>query len=174
MRLGTEHLILRPVAAADLDDLVRLHADPAVREVFGDVDAEEVREWLGRAEAEWAERGHGRLAVLDRANGAFLGRSGLRHWPEFDEVEVSWALVPEARGRGLATEAGSASLAWGFELFDDPYLTAMIDPANAASIAVAERLGMERLREDVLHGDPVLVYAAHRDAARRDAGGATP
>jgi RimJ/RimL family protein N-acetyltransferase len=163
MRLETERLILRPVGAEDLDDLVRLHADPAVREVFGAADAEEVRGWLARAEAEWADRGHGRLAVLDRVDGSFLGRSGLRRWPEFDEVEVSWALLPEVRGRGLATEAGRASLAWGFELFDDPYLTAMIGPSNAASIAVAERLGMERLREDVLHGDPTVVYAARRD-----------
>jgi RimJ/RimL family protein N-acetyltransferase len=94
--------------------------------------------------------------------GAFLGRSGLRHWPELDEVEVGWSLMAAARGRGLATEAGRFWLDWGFRELDDPYFTANIDPDNTASIAVAERLGMAPLREDTLHGGPVIVYALSR------------
>jgi RimJ/RimL family protein N-acetyltransferase len=49
-------------------------------------------------------------------------------------------------------------------VLDVPNITAMIDPGNTASAAVAERLGMEALRSDVLHGEPVTVFALHRAA----------
>jgi RimJ/RimL family protein N-acetyltransferase len=42
----------------------------------------------------------------------------------------------------------------------------MIDPSNARSIAVAERLGMKLLRDDVLLGVAVVVYVVTRDESR--------
>jgi RimJ/RimL family protein N-acetyltransferase len=162
VELRTERLILRPVGAADLDALDELHADPVTEKVFGVMTRAEVVEWIARAEGEWAERGHGRVAILGRESGAFLGRTGLKHWPQFEEVEVGWVLHPAARGRGIATEAGRACLEWGFRDLDVDHLTAMIAPDNGPSIAVAERLGMAPLREDLLLGEPVVVYAVRR------------
>lgn len=155
---------MRPVSAGDLDDLLAVHEDPVTQRFFGDFDRQDVIDWIARSELEWAERGHGRVAILDRESGAFLGRSGLKYWPEFEEVEVGWVLAPAARRRGIATEAARACLEWGFRDFDLPYITAMIAPDNAASIAVAERLGVKALREDVLHdfGTEVVVFAIHR------------
>jgi RimJ/RimL family protein N-acetyltransferase len=160
--LRTEHLIMRPPEKADLDELVAFHDDPLVRKVFGPTTREEVVEWIAIARRDWDERGHGRVVLLDPGDGAFLGRSGLRHWPELGEVEVGWSLTAAARGRGLATEAGRAWLDWGFRELDASYFTANIAPGNAASIGVAERLGMTLLREDTLHGEPVVVYALSR------------
>jgi len=162
VELITERLVMRLVAAADLDDLVALHEDPLTRRFFGEMDRQDVVEWIARSEREWAERGHGRMAILDRKSSTFLGRSGLKHWPQFDEVEVGWVLAAAARGRRIATEAARACLDWGFRDFDLPYITAMIGPDNAASLAVAERLDMEPLREDTLLGEPVVVFAVHR------------
>lgn len=163
VELRTERLTMRPPGTADLDDLVALHDDPAVLRVFGETTRDEVVEWIAKSRRDWDERGHGRVVILDREDGAFLGRGGLRHWPEFDEVEVGWSLTPAARGSGVATEAGRAWIEWGFRALYLPCVTAMIDPDNAASIAVAERLGMTPLREDVLLGEPVVVYALRRD-----------
>jgi RimJ/RimL family protein N-acetyltransferase len=77
---------------------------------------------------------------------------------------LGWALRPEARGRGIATEAARAVLGWGFDRFDFPYVTAMVRPGNDPSIAVAERLGMAPLRPDELDGDPLIVYSVSREA----------
>lgn len=153
---------MRPPAEADLEDLHAFHDDPLVRKVFGAAGCDEVREWIEIARRDWEERGHGRVVLLDRESGEFLGRSGLRYWPELDEVEVGWSLRAAARGRGLATEAGRFWLDWGLRELDAPYLTANIDTWNAASVAVAERLGMTPLRDDELHGEPVVVYALSR------------
>jgi RimJ/RimL family protein N-acetyltransferase len=156
--IETERLHLRPVAVGDLDEVVRLHEDPLVARFMGSPSREWLVEWVKGSDGEWAELGYGRMAMLDRASGRFLGRTGLKRWPQFEETEVGWALRPEARGQGLATEAAAAVLAWS-ERFELPYVTAMIRPDNPASIAVAERLGLSPLREDELLGVPVVVYS---------------
>jgi RimJ/RimL family protein N-acetyltransferase len=164
VEIETERLIMRPVRVEDVDDLVAMHADPVTRRVFGEWTRDQVEDWAERSVSEWEERGHGKLSILDRESGAFLGRSGLRFWPEFDETEVGWVLMPEARGRGVATEAGRACVDWGFRDLALLYVTAMIAPDNDASIAVARRLGMTPLREDVLHDVPIVVYAVRYQA----------
>jgi RimJ/RimL family protein N-acetyltransferase len=155
----TERLLLRQVGFGDLDEVLRMHGDPEVARFMGTPDREWLKGWVEGSDREWAELGYGRMAILDRESGIFLGRSGLKRWPQFEETEVGWALQPEARGRGIATEAARATLEWAAGRFDLPYVTAMIQPANVPSIAVAERLGMEPLREDELLGVAVTVYS---------------
>jgi RimJ/RimL family protein N-acetyltransferase len=161
--LETRRLRLRPVDAGDVDEMVALHEDPLVARFMGVRD----RDWYeARVEAsteEWEQRGHGLTAVLARGDGRFLGRTGFKYWPQFNETELGWVLRPEARGQGFATEAAGAVLRWGFERFAAPYFTAMIRPDNLASIAVAERLGMHPIRRDELLGDPVTIYASGPD-----------
>ena len=103
------------------------------------------------------------FALLDRRDGRFLGRAGLRYWPQFDETEIGWVLRRDAWGWGYASEAAGAILGWGFEVVPAPYFTAMIDPDNERSIRVARRLGLSPLRRDVLAGVPVVVYAVARE-----------
>jgi RimJ/RimL family protein N-acetyltransferase len=160
--IETERLILRPMTMEDLDELVALHAEPEVERFMLPLDRAAAIERLEFDERQWAERGHGLFAVLERDSGRFLGRVSLRYWPQFHETELGWVLHPDAWGRGFATEAARGCAKWGFENLDVPYLTAMIRPDNARSIAVARRLGMSELRRDVLRDDPVIVYALER------------
>lgn len=164
MRIETQRLLLRPMEPGDLDAFVALHAEPEVTSFIRPLDRAAAEERLQRDEREWNERGHGMLAVLDAKSGAFLGRCGLKHWPQFDETELGWALRRTAWSHGYATEAAHACIEWGFSTLDVPYLTAMINAENARSIKVAERLGLSPLREDELLGDPVVVYALERAA----------
>lgn len=157
--IQTERLLLRPVEPDDLEELVSLHADPAVARFLGTPSREWLSERIGWSQEEWSERRHGLLAILDRRSGAFLGRTGLKYWPQFEETELGWILQPEARGRGIATEAAGAALRHAFSEHDLPYVTAMIRPDNARSIALAERLGFQVLREDELLGVAVTVYS---------------
>lgn len=160
--IETERLRLRAVTLHDLDELVRLHDDPLVSRFMGSPDRQWLVRWLVTSDMEWDERGHGRLAIVEKESDRFLGRTGLKYWSQFGETEIGWALQAEARGQGYATEAARGVLDWASGQFDVPYFTAMIRPDNAASIAVAERLGMSPLRPDKLLGDPVTVWALHR------------
>jgi RimJ/RimL family protein N-acetyltransferase len=158
--LMTPRLAMRPLRRSDLADLAALYAEPEVARFLKPLDAAGHLARIDEAARMWAERGHGRVAVLDRESGRFLGRTGLQYWPEHDEVEVTWALRRDVWGRGLATEAGRAWLRWGLERLAVPYVTANIAPENVASRSVAERLGMSVLRTAVQHDREVLVYAA--------------
>lgn len=163
--LQTERLLLRAAELGDVQELVRLHDDTLIARYLGVRDRDWYERRLGASAEEWERRGHGLVTILDRADGAFLGRTGFKFWPQFDETELGWVLRAEARGRGMATEAARAMLGWGAEQLECPYFTAMIRPDNVASIAVAERLGLTPLRADELLGDAVTVYAIDREIA---------
>lgn len=171
MIIETERLVLRPLTMTDLDEFVAMHAMPEIRQTMGPFDRDAAAARLERNEREWQERGHGLVAILERTTGRFLGRSGLKYWPQFDETEVGWVLRGDAWGHGFATEAGRACLDWGFRAFELSYLTAMIQPQNARSIAVARRLGMRPIRDDHLMDLPVVVYAIERPSAELDSSG---
>jgi RimJ/RimL family protein N-acetyltransferase len=163
--IETERLLLRPMGMGDLDEFAALHLDPEVTRFIRPLDRAAAEEQLRRNESEWLERGHGLLTVLDRRDGDFLGRCGLKYWPQFDETELGWVLRSDAWGREYATEAARACIEWGFSEFEMPYLTAMINPENVLSARVAERLGLIPMRDDVLLGDPVVVYGIDRPAS---------
>jgi RimJ/RimL family protein N-acetyltransferase len=89
----------------------------------------------------------------------------LKYWPQFQETEAGWLLRRDAWGHGYATEAARACVDWGFATLPVPYVTAMIQPENTRSIQVAQRLGFEPVREDVLLGEPVVVHSVKRGAS---------
>jgi RimJ/RimL family protein N-acetyltransferase len=161
--ITTERLELRPLRTDDLDDLVSLHAEPEVIRFMQAADRATLITRLEADARQWRERGHGLLAVTDRVDGRFVGRTGLKYWEQFGETEVGWVLRRREWGHGFATEAARACAEWGFRNLPVPYLTAFIQPHNARSIAVAQRLGMTPLREDVLNEIPCVVYALSRE-----------
>ncbi|MDJ1133891.1 GNAT family N-acetyltransferase [Streptomyces iconiensis] len=160
--IETERLLLRPLSTSDVDRLVALHADPQVHRFVPHYTYDQALERLSGVERQWAERGHGLCAVELKGTRQFLGRCGLNHWEQFDEIEAGWTFTPSAWGYGYATEAARACVDWGFARLEAPYFTAMIDAANTASLRVAQRLGFRPLREDTMFGKPLTVYALHR------------
>jgi RimJ/RimL family protein N-acetyltransferase len=161
--IHTDRLLLRQMTPEDLDELVAIQAEPEVARFMGAFDRVMASAWMQENQREWSERGYGRLAIVDRATGRLLGRTGLKYWPQFGETEVGWVLRPDAWGHGFATEAALACAEWGFTNLDLPYLTAMIRRDNRRSIRVAERLDMSPLREDVFLDEPVVVYSVSRE-----------
>ncbi len=155
------------MTTGDLDEFLGLHAEPEIARFISVYDRQRAMERLRASDREWAQRGHGLLAIVERLSGRFLGRIGLKYWPQFDETEVGWVLRLDAWGQGFATEAGKATIAWGFRQTEVEYLTAMIRPGNTRSIRVAERLGMTPLRTDVLFNDPVVIYCLRQTPPKR-------
>ncbi len=168
--LETERLVLRRQEPADLDDLWALYSDPEITRYIPDAPR-------SRAEAleelEWHRHGHpknpnlGLWATLLKPEGKFIGRCGLLPW-EIEgqsEVEVAYTIDRAHWGQGLATEAAGAILRYGFERLGLPRLVCLIDPLNAASQRVAEKIGMRLERKvDGWQGDgiPFYIYAANR------------
>jgi RimJ/RimL family protein N-acetyltransferase len=172
--LDTPRLRLRPFTEQDVEPLHALMQDPDVMRYVGDRRVPTPQEtwravaaWIGH----WALRGYGLWAIEERDSGDVIGRAGLINPLDWPGPEVGYLLGRRWWGRGYATEAAGAAMDWGFATIGFERLLSLIDPANAPSIAVAERLG-ERLEGEVdLWGHRVLVYgigAAEWKARRSD------
>jgi RimJ/RimL family protein N-acetyltransferase len=74
--IETDRLLLRRIRRDDLDELVAIHAAPEVARFWGLFDRPKVIELMHLNQREWRERGHGRLAIVERATGRFSGGQG--------------------------------------------------------------------------------------------------
>ena len=166
--LQTGRLRLRPFDDADEKDLFALQSNADILRYW---DAPPWSEPV-RAKAfitacrQMAEAGTGARLAVDRvSDGVFIGWCSLKRWnPDYRSASLGYCFDDAAWGHGYATEAARAWIEWGFDHLDVPYLTANIHPENTASLAVARRLGMEALREDVFHEMPSIVHARFRDS----------
>ncbi|MFH8405758.1 GNAT family N-acetyltransferase [Streptomyces sp. NPDC018019] len=146
--LRTDRLLLRRWQDSDLAPWAAMNADPEVREHLGDLLTREQSDAsVERFRAEFDRRGYGWWAVEVRATGEFIGFAGLDRVDDgmpFTGVEIGWRLARPAWGRGYATEAARAALAFGFDTLALPEILAVTTAANVRSQAVMRRIGMTR------------------------------
>jgi len=148
--IETERMLLRRWRPEDAAPFAAVNADPEVMRFIGDgrpLTRRESDELMARIERHWDEHGYGLWAVEERG-GAMIGFAGLAI-PSFlpavlPAVEVGWRLARSGWGRGLATEAGRASLAHAWDALGLRRVLSIVDPANAASMRVTQKLGMRR------------------------------
>ena len=151
LSITTERLVLRPYGADDHEEMYDLVSRPetfrfAQREPMGREDS-----WarLLRHVGNWAALGYGLFAVRERQNGAFVGEVGLASFrrefePPFECLpEATWSFLPQAQGRGYATEAAAAAQLWAEREAVITRSMCMIHPDNRSSIRVAEKLGFD-------------------------------
>jgi len=149
--LTTQRLSLHGARQADLDTLWQLLIDPQVRRYLCDnqiLSRADVQEMLTASLAQ-APRGMG-FWVLRDLERKLVGCIGLHpvlrdivsHAPHLDgEVEPTIALAPDHWGRGLATEALAAVVAYAFETLGLEHLVAVVDEPNHASQRLMGRVG---------------------------------
>jgi RimJ/RimL family protein N-acetyltransferase len=147
--LITARLRLRRWRKADHEPFAALNADPLVMEYLpARLSRAESDGLIARIEAGFDRNGYGLWALELRSTGRFLGFTGLEvasfeaHFTP--AVEVGWRLARSAWGRGYATEAGRASLAFGFEEGGLREIVSCTTVANIRSQAVMKRIGMTR------------------------------
>ncbi len=168
--LTTARLTLTGHAAPDLEDCAAMWSDPRVYAMIGGQPRSREDVWIRllRAIGQWTLFGYGTWVARD-ATGRLIGELGLMETrraitPSIDATpEVGWTLTGDAQGRGYASEALAAILAWTDARI--PATTCIIDPANAPSIKLAERLGY-RLRITGAYRDaPILIFDRPAPAA---------
>lgn len=88
----------------------------------------------------WGLQGFGVWALQRKAEGDFVGVCGFwqgKGWPR----ELTWWLLPEPRGRGLAKEASLAAVAHAYDVFGWPDVTTYMQDENAAARRLVLALG---------------------------------
>jgi RimJ/RimL family protein N-acetyltransferase len=142
LALETTRLYLRPLLAEDFEAWAEHVADPQVAEYLGGPQprAAAWRGFMTMAGA-WSLQGFAMFSVIEKSSGRWVGRVGPWHPEGWPGTEVGWSIVRDCWGRGYATEAATASIDWAFDTLGWDDVIHVIDPRNAASQAVARKLG---------------------------------
>jgi RimJ/RimL family protein N-acetyltransferase len=152
VELRASRLEVRPPTEADRPRFVELFCDDAFM-VFsaGALGKTEAHARFDRMLANAAELNFAKQPVIERSSGLIVGYAGV-DWFDLggqQRLEFGYRLVPEARGKGYATEASRAVLAKAAASFRSEIL-AIIDPINNASQGVARKLGFRFWKQAVV------------------------
>jgi RimJ/RimL family protein N-acetyltransferase len=112
------------------------------------------------------------LPLEDKATGQFAGDVGFGWFrrdivPLIDDMpEMGWVLAASFHGKGYATEAGRAALAWMDKAMPRTKTCALFHPENKGSIRVADKLGFTPWTIGQFKGEDTPIYM--RPASRRE------
>ena len=163
--IDTVRLHLRGHRLEDLEAYTAMWGDPRVTRHIGGrpFTAEECWQRLMRNVGHWELLGFGYWVLHDADTGRLVGEVGFADLrrdlepPLGDDPEMGWVLAPWAHGRGLATEAVNACLAWAAGRWGPRRAVCIIDPENVASLRVAEKADFRELVRTTYHGSPTVV-----------------
>jgi RimJ/RimL family protein N-acetyltransferase len=169
--IETARLRLRGHRLADFARCAAMWADPEVTRHIGGKPLSEEESWakLLRYVGHWSLLGFGFWAIEEKASGGFVGELGFADFkrdmvPPLGGVpELGWALAAGAHGKGYATEAVRAAVAWGETRFGATRTVCLIRPDNQRSIRVAEKCGYREAARATYKGHPTIVFARQRD-----------
>jgi [ribosomal protein S5]-alanine N-acetyltransferase len=143
------------------------------RYLGGPFSRDQIQEKLNQEIAWMSEHGIQYWPIFLRANDEFIGCSGLRPYNLGECIyELGFHLCPEVWGRGLATEAGRAAIAYGFDTIGAKSLFAGHHPENAVSRKVLGKLGFRYTHDEIypvtgeLHPSYLLECGARASHAR--------
>ncbi len=141
--IKTERMTLRMPTIEDAEPYIAVLMSERASHIGGPMSREDAWYDYCAEVASWALRGYGGFTMEDE-NGTFLGLLIVHHDDGDPEREIGWILTEEAEGKGYAYEAALAVRTWAFDTFGWPDLVSYIAPENAASVALAQRLGAVR------------------------------
>jgi RimJ/RimL family protein N-acetyltransferase len=170
--LLSSRLRLRPHVQGDYPACKTLWQHPETIRFIGGVAQSDQEVWfrLLRYGGMWPLQGYGFWVFEDQVTGEFLGEGGLmnamRDVAGLQGIpEAGWALMPHAGNRGIATEAMSAVLDWADAQLSAERTGCIIDPGNAASLRVADKLGYVEAGRPGFHGEPIVLLHRPRRSA---------
>jgi RimJ/RimL family protein N-acetyltransferase len=163
--IETERLILRAHRPDDFAACAAMWALPEVVRYIGGkpFSVEEVWSRVLRYAGHWQWMGFGFWALEEKSTGTFAGDLGFAEFKREIEPsilgipEVGWVLAPHAQGKGYATEALRAIVAWGDRHFDRARTVCLIHPENQPSLRVAEKCGYKEFHRTTYKGQPTIL-----------------
>lgn len=139
-QLETERLVIRRFKEEDWKDLYEYLSDEEVVR-YEPYQAFSIE--ASQNEAKSRAESPAFLAVCLKENNKLIGNIYFAK-QEFKTWEIGYVFNRSYQGRGYATEAANAVIAYGFNTRGARRIVAMCNPLNTASWRLLERLGMRR------------------------------
>ncbi len=158
--LHSDRLYLRPCQIADLDSLHNLWCDADIRRFLFDdrqISREEAQGFIEASITSFSNQGYGIWLFFENHSNQIAGFAGLLQFSE-ELPSLIFGVRPQFWGRGYATEATLAVLDYAFANLDLKYIVADVDEPNDRSIRVLNKIGMSRIKRDIVNERPLLYY----------------
>jgi RimJ/RimL family protein N-acetyltransferase len=163
--LTTPRLVMRGHRAADFEASFALWGDPDVVRLISGKPSSREECWarLLRYAGLWPVLGFGYWLLEARGDGRFVGEAGFADFrrdlePAFgDALEAGWLIAPCAQGKGYATEAMQAALAWAGATLGPRRSVCMVAPDNTASLRVAAKCGYREYARGTYQDSPTIL-----------------
>jgi ribosomal-protein-alanine N-acetyltransferase len=155
--LETERLHLRQLSSEDAEFILELLNEPSFIRNIGDRG---VRTFEGANSyiingpvASYAKNGFGLYLVKLKETAEPIGMCGLIKRDTLEDVDIGYAYLPRFWSKGYAVEAAQAVKEYAKSVIGLHRMVAIVDPENAGSIRVLEKIGLQfermvRLSED--------------------------
>jgi RimJ/RimL family protein N-acetyltransferase len=163
--LETRRLILRPIVKEDAPIYWRFFSDPETMRFYPSTrNLKETEQFVQRQLERYQQDGYGPWAMVLKSDSEMIGYCGLIHQivDSADEMEIGYLVSRDYWGQGYATEAAIGSRDYAFIKLRTKRLISLIDPLNAASIAVARKVGMKLEKQTTWQGKRLNVYSMKR------------
>lgn len=163
----TPRLVLRGYVIEDFPHVATAGVDSAVvRYINGGRPFTEEQSWARflRNIALWPMLGYGYWAATEKSTGCYVGDVGFADFkrdiePSIEGVpEIGWVLASWAHGKGYATEAARAAIAWLESTRGPERTVCIINDENRASVRVAEKLGYSEFARTVYKSAPIVIF----------------
>jgi RimJ/RimL family protein N-acetyltransferase len=141
----TERLVLRWLTVEDAEFILELVNEPSWLQFIGDKGVrtlDDAREYILRGPMEMYDRmGFGLYLTELKEASVPIGICGLIKRASLEDVDIGFALLPRAWGKGYAREAATAVVAYGERAFGLHRIVAITTPTNESSIKLLEKIG---------------------------------
>ncbi|MFA1781726.1 GNAT family N-acetyltransferase [Bacillus velezensis] len=142
MNIKTDRLVIRTFEPEDWQDVYAYTSNPNVMKYIpeGVFTEDEARKFVTENSGEHA----GKFPVLLKNEKTVIGHIAFFQYFGDHTYEIGWVFHPEYQGKGYASEAARAVLAFGFNKMKLHRIIATCQPENTASHRVMEKIGMRR------------------------------
>jgi len=165
--IETERLLLRGLTEADAEQILQLDSAEEVLRYLPVTPIHtlaQAREVIAYIRKQYTENGTGRLAMIRKEDGVFMGWCGIK-WVNDHETngrinyhDIGYRLLPAFWSKGYAFEAAQACCAYACATLGLEELHATVMEGNVASARIAEKLGMQLVSRFEEEGKPWRWY----------------
>ncbi len=162
----SERLFFRKITLNDFEKWLPFHEDPRTSEFWSGLPknpTEACNQDLERTIFRYKNNLGGKLAIINKNNGEFIGLCGLlvQNVDCKKEIEIAYSLLPRYWNKGFATEAALACKTYAIDKKIADSLISIIHIKNTPSQKVAENNSMIIDKTTTYNNNPVHIYRVY-------------
>ncbi|MBR1852860.1 MAG: GNAT family N-acetyltransferase [Lachnospiraceae bacterium] len=160
--LETTRCLVRETTVTDVEAFYKIYEEPEITRYMEPLydDPEEERAYAeDYIDKVYAFYDFGIWSVVEKESGAVIGRAGICYREGYEDPELGFVIGVPWQGKGFATEVCVAVLEYAWRELGFERVLAFVQPDNAISCRICEKIGMREEEQVCIQGQNYLLYA---------------